>query len=36
MKTSREHLISLIIEQLEQTKDVDMLDLVYKLLLTES
>lgn len=35
MTTSREHLINLIIEQLEKTKDFELLDLVYKLLLAE-
>lgn len=35
MNISREHLINLIIEQLEKTRDMDLLDLIYKLLLTE-
>lgn len=35
MTISKEQLINLIIEQLEKTKDIELLDLVYKLLLTE-
>ena len=35
MNLSKEHIINLIIEQLEKTKDIDLLDLIYKLLLTE-
>ena len=36
MTTNQDHIKSLIIEQLEKTRDIDLLDLVYKLLLTES
>ena len=36
MATSKDHIKSLIIEQLEHTRDIDLLDLVYKLLLSES
>lgn len=35
MNTSTENIKKLIVEQLEKTKDIDLLDLVYKLLLTE-
>lgn len=35
MTTSNEHLKTLIIEQLEKIKDADLLDLIYKLLLSE-
>ena len=36
MTTNKDHIKSLIIEQLENTRDIDLLDLIYKLLLTES
>ena len=35
MNPSKDHIISLIIEQLEKTRDIDLLDLIYKLLLAE-
>ena len=36
MKIDKDRIIALIIEQLEKTKDMELLDLIYKLLLTES
>ena len=36
MSTVDQIIKSLIIEQLEKTKDTDLLDLIYKLLVTES
>ena len=35
MNISADNLKNLIIEQLEKTRDIDLLDLVYKLLLSE-
>lgn len=35
MMTNKDRIISLIIEQLEKTNDMDLLDLIYKLLLAE-
>lgn len=35
MNTSAENIKKLIVEQVEKVKDADLLDLVYKLLLTE-
>ena len=35
MNISADHLKALIIEQVEKTKDIDLLDLIYKLLLSE-
>lgn len=35
MNTSADNIKSLIIEQLEKTRDIDLLDLIYKLLLAE-
>ena len=35
MTINKDHIKSLIIEQLEKTTDIDLLDLVYKLLLSE-
>lgn len=35
MTIGKDHIKSLIIEQLEKTKDLDLLDLIYKLLLSE-
>lgn len=32
MNFSKEHIVSLIIEQLEKTKDMDLLDLIFQLL----
>lgn len=36
MTIDRDRITSLIIEQLKKTEDTDLLDLIYKLLLTES
>lgn len=35
MNISADNIKNLIIEQLEKTRDIDLLDLVYKLLLSE-
>lgn len=35
MKIDKDRIITLIIEQLEKTKDMELLDLIYKLLLAE-
>lgn len=35
MNTSADYIKPLIIEQLEKTEDIDLLDLIYKLLLSE-
>ena len=35
MTTGKDRMISLIAEQLEKTNDLDLLDLIYKLLLSE-
>jgi hypothetical protein len=35
MDISADNIKNLIIEQLEKTRDIDLLDLVYKLLLSE-
>ena len=35
MTINKDRIISLIIEQLEKTNDLDLLDLIYKLLLSE-
>ena len=35
MTTGKDRMISLITEQLEKTNDLDLLDLIYKLLLAE-
>ena len=35
MNTSAENIKKLIVEQVEKVKDADLLDLIYKLLLTE-
>lgn len=35
MTINKDRIITLIIEQLEKTNDMDLLDLIYKLLLTE-